>query len=219
MLRLFVINNNIFNDDGLFEKFFATADGERRAKISALALREAKNRSLAAGVILPLALKECGYCGIVKQGRGKYGKPCLVEPDGLFFNLSHSGDYTAVAVSDGEVGCDIQQIKPADLRVARRFYSEEEREAVESAGEGAEELFYRIWTAKESYLKALGVGLNRLLASFSVRFSGESAEIDDPQSAEKWRVYEYCGLHGYRIAVCSRQSVSLPEAEELFVKL
>ncbi|MDE7086812.1 MAG: 4'-phosphopantetheinyl transferase superfamily protein, partial [Clostridia bacterium] len=180
MLRLFAIKNTLFDDDAEFEKNLALIDGERRQKVNSLTLREKKNECLAAGIILPLALKACGYSGEVRIEKGEWNKPVLVQPKNLFFNLSHSGEWTVIALSGKEVGVDVQQIKPADMRLARRFFTREEAKAIENAPD-PDKLFYRIWTAKEAYLKAIGTGLNRPLNSIDVHVGESVITVTDPQ--------------------------------------
>ena len=51
------------------------------------------------------------------------GKPYLAEGQGIYFNLSHSGEYVACAVSGEEVGCDIELISGQKPDIARRFFS------------------------------------------------------------------------------------------------
>lgn len=213
MLRLFAIKNSRFYDDEKFGKYLAVTGGERRAKIGKLTEREKKNQSLAAGAILPLALREAGYYGGFEIGYGENGKPYFIQPKGLFFNISHSGEWTVIALSDGEVGCDIQKIGPVDMRVAERYFTPEESEALAEAGNGARDLFFRIWTVKESYLKALGTGLARPLNSFAVRFNERGARIVDPTSADKWSVTEPNSPSGYKIACCSKEEQGAPELE------
>ncbi len=205
MLRLFAINNSVFNDDNQFEKRLALVDGERRQKVNSLTVREKKNASLAAGVILPLALKECGIAGTVSIEQSMWEKPRLILPKGVFFNLSHSGEWTVLALSDSEVGVDIQQVKPVDMRLAKRFFGEEEVKKLQDAGDNAERLFYRFWTVKEAYLKALGTGLNRPLNSFSVRFTAGGAKIEDCVCGDGWLVSESDFFKGYAFACVARQ--------------
>lgn len=91
---------------------------------------------------------------------GKKGKPYLAK--GPYFSLSHSGRYAACAVSDQEIGLDIQQCKrTAWEKTARRFYTSGEQaclECLENEQE-KERLFYRLWTRKEAYGKLTGEGL------------------------------------------------------------
>ena len=201
MLRLFAIENAVFSDDAIFERQLALVDGVRREKVNSLAVREKKNSSLAAGVILPLALKACGIAGEVRVEYGLWEKPRLISPQGVFFNISHSGAWTVAAVSDSEVGVDVQQVKPVDMRLAKRFFTAEEWRRIEEAGDGATELFYRFWTVKEAYLKALGTGLSRPLNSFSVRMTAGGAKIDDGE----WLASEFDCFEGYKLACVAKE--------------
>lgn len=106
----------------------------------------------------------------VALAEGAKGKP--FAPGGPAFNLSHCGELALIAVAAaGPVGVDLERIRrdrPV-ARLARRFLSAAEHGAMEGLDE--DELaraFYWCWTAKEAYLKALGVGLTRPLGSFDV---------------------------------------------------
>ena len=205
MLKLFAMKNEIFDDDSTFGTQLAIVDRQRREKVNALALREKKNASLAAGVILPLALKKCGVSGEVRVENGLWEKPRLISPEGVHYNLSHSGGWTVIAISDNEVGVDIQQVKPVDMRLATRFFTDEEKGQIDAAGEGATRLFYRFWTVKEAYLKALGTGLNRPLNSFTVRFTAGGAKIVDDGGSGDWLVSEFDCFEGYVLACVAKE--------------
>lgn len=219
MLRLFVLKNTVFDDEEKFSSHLALVDGGRRERVNGLVDRRAKNACLSAGVILPLALAKCGLGGEVRTETDGRGKPRLIKPEGVFFNLSHSGEYTLIALSDGEVGCDIQQIKPVNLQLAERYFHPEEARAIRDCcgAENAERqtLFFRYWTAKESFIKATGEGFYRPLNSFCISFPrGEVREKDG--SLTPWRVKESGEIEGYRIAVCSQNSQPFT-VEELFI--
>lgn len=93
---------------------------------------------------------------------GAHGKPALATA-ALSFNLSHSGDAAAVALARGiEVGIDLETMsRPRPhARLARRFFCPSEARALAAvAPQDRETAFLRLWTAKESVLKALGRGL------------------------------------------------------------
>lgn len=87
----------------------------------------------------------------------KSGKPELADVP-LRFSLSHSGDRCACAVYDRAIGVDIQKRAAADVRILERRFTPCEREFVlNSADRGA--AFTRVWTMKESYVKAHGTGI------------------------------------------------------------
>lgn len=99
------------------------------------------------------------------------GKPVLTE-DSLHFNVSHSGDLALLAVSrDAPVGVDLEKIDPSrDMQaIARRyFHPNESKRLQEVAVSDRTPLFYRLWTLKEAYLKALGTGISGGLAALEV---------------------------------------------------
>lgn len=93
---------------------------------------------------------------------GAHGKP-LLTTGRLSFNLSHSGGAAAVALARGvEVGVDLESpARPRSVaRLARRYFCVSEAQALAAlAPDEREAAFLRLWTAKESVLKALGRGL------------------------------------------------------------
>lgn len=163
---------------------------------------------LSTEAILPLALERCGIGGEVRIERGQWGKPRLVSHDGVYFNLSHSGEYTVIALSDSELGCDIQQIKPVNLKLAKRYFHPEESGNIENC-ESKQELFFRYWCAKESFIKATGKGFSRPLGTFYIRLAigegtGYGDVFEEDGTSTPWRIVESGGIEGYRIAVCTQ---------------
>ena len=106
---------------------------------------------------------------------GAYGKPALLGAhvsSGLTFNLAHSGELAAYAVSTKRnLGIDVELIKPesAGEDIARRYFSGREvSDLLTLPPEQRVAAFFRCWTRKEAYLKATGMGLQTPLDSFSV---------------------------------------------------
>ncbi len=104
-----------------------------------------------------------------------YGKPHLAGPSNathLRFNLSHSHDVAVIAIAHDEVGIDIEQMRPLDdlLKIARQFFLADEAEALQRLPPEVQlPAFYRVWTRKEAYLKAIGTGLTTRLDGIHVR--------------------------------------------------
>lgn len=91
---------------------------------------------------------------------GDQGKPAFDERQALWFNLSHSGDDIALLLSDeGEVGCDIEAIRPRPQwpQLANATFTSNEHREIERVEE-AQRLagFWRIWTRKEAMVKQRG---------------------------------------------------------------
>ena len=92
------------------------------------------------------------------------GKPRLVSPGRLEFNLSHSGDHALLAVSrERPVGVDIEVVRPIRERdsIVSRYFTDAERISFDAVPPPLrDDHFFRLWTRKEAFLKALGVGLS-----------------------------------------------------------
>lgn len=106
----------------------------------------------------------------VEIARDADGAPRLLAPScGLHVSLSSRDELVAAAVADHAVGVDVEAIGAAfDAPV--NVLHPAERAAIEAAGESGHECFLRIWTAKEAYLKALGLGLAREPSEIEIRF-------------------------------------------------
>ena len=87
--------------------------------------------------------------------RDEMGKPYFKEQI-LQFNVSHSGEYLAIAISEKEVGVDLQEPKDIKEGLYRKVVQPEENGLI---GEERQKDFLRLWALKESFVKAEGKGL------------------------------------------------------------
>ena len=114
------------------------------------------------------------------------GKPTLSRPNdiGLKFNTTHSGNLVIIAVTkDRDVGVDTEKVRPVPraLRVAKRFYSNEEYEMLAALPENElDHAFLSIWVRREGTAKARGDSVWRGLASW------KNGELE--KSAREWTV-------------------------------
>ena len=105
--------------------------------------------------------------------RTEKGKPYFLHlADRLYVSVTHSGDYWMCMFSSCPVGIDLQihTGKNHPERIARRFFHPEET-AFLSGRE--KDVFFSLWTAKESYVKYTGKGIAGQLDTFSVIENGE----------------------------------------------
>lgn len=100
----------------------------------------------------------------------KYGKPYLECNPNIYFNISHSGNKVACAICDAPIGIDIEHVKPIDLAIAKRYFTQAEYDFINNTNDIAQKYhrFYSIWTKKEAYIKQQGAGLHIPLKSFDV---------------------------------------------------
>ncbi len=175
---------------------------EEAAQASRFAFEVDRNRFTAAHAALRLLVS--GYLSRspaeVAFRHNRWGKPEITEGTGasrLRFNMSHSGDVILLAFAFGrEVGVDVERIQedfPVE-EVASHFFSAGELEAL-GGYEGPEKAraFYRIWSRKEAFVKAVGGGLSIPLAGFEVSAApGDRAVLKstryDPTRTEHWNL-------------------------------
>jgi len=100
--------------------------------------------------------------------KNEYGKPHLKNYPNFHFNLSHTRNAIAVAIFDKPVGVDVEKIRNADLKIAKRFFAESEFAYIVKSEIGTDKRFYDVWTKKEAYIKYVGKGLSIPLNSFDV---------------------------------------------------
>jgi 4'-phosphopantetheinyl transferase len=128
-----------------------------------------------------------------------YGKPALVEGEGLRFNLAHSHGLALLAVARArEVGVDVERGRAIENfeRIIERFFSPRECDAFRVLPEDQKlAAFFRCWTRKEAYMKATGAGFSLPLDRFDVSLApGEPARLLDvagrPGEAARWSMRE-----------------------------
>ena len=98
-------------------------------------------------------------------------KPRLADAGGWDFNVSHSGDYVAVAVARRAVGIDLEKVRPVREMVSlvRRYFHPDESAAWAACDDSLrEEAFFVLWSAREAAMKCAGLGLAKGLAKTRV---------------------------------------------------
>jgi 4'-phosphopantetheinyl transferase len=144
------------------------------------------------------------------------GKPSLAPPwngKRLFFNMSHSRGVAVYAiVTDGEVGIDIEGLRPVGnmTRLVERYFHHRERHQwLQLPPELQQRGFFCGWTRKEAWLKAIGSGLTFPLDGVCVSLApGEPARIlsiqGDAGAADAWWLDSCEPAAGYVLAVAMR---------------
>ena len=139
------------------------------------------------------------------EGDGR--KPELRDHASIHFNLSHSGDFTLIAVAAQPVGVDIEAIKPdIDWRaVAKTNFHPDERAAIGQRSDvSARDAFFQVWTHKEAFLKATGIGLTDHLTSISVPLEGGRISAPKSLSSATWYATPLDAPRGYKASLVSR---------------
>ena len=228
MIKVYLMKTEEFKNEEIFRQGYGLVDSVRLQKIKKCRATEDKVRSLCCGLLVQYAMKiELGVNGKTdndmpiefRYGKGQHGKPYLLDYPRLHFNLSHSGEYAVLAVSNQEVGADIQQKRQVKETMAKRILSEKEYRIyrvladrpANSQGQSdaaAADWFLRCWCAKESFGKLKGQGL--LLEPGTVTYEPEWGQMGN-----KAEGYVFCREYdiepGYFMNVCCREREDFPE--------
>lgn len=143
------------------------------------------------------------------------GKPQL-ESGGIHFNLSYRPGRALLTVSNtGPVGADVESLTPladAAALVAELFAPAEQAALRAAAPADYWPLFYLIWTRKEAYAKALGMGLGMPFAAFSVlKFQpGAPPALTAPAGC---RLHSFSAGMGYQGALATLGGAAEPAVQ------
>lgn len=198
--ELFLIHTGFLEEEEIFVHKLKRVTKLRQDKVNACRAKQDKLRSLAVGLLLEELLRQ-NFFSPEELVTDEKGKLMIPDQNSFYFSLAHSGEYAACVISDFPVGLDIQEHRQVKEGLAKRFFQAEETASLKHAkGKAKEELFFRYWVGKESYVKLTGEGLRQNLNSFRVDL--ERGIIEDKKEPDR-EIYlkEYHCLPNYSIAV------------------
>lgn len=202
-----------------YEAMLEPGEQERRARLQSEELRHqflitrALQRTVLAGYAPGVAPRELRFV-VTPQG-----KPVLAPefaPTNLHFNLAHTYGLVALAVSRGPIlGIDVENVtaRTAPLAIANRFFSA--REAGDLAALAPDEQsarFYALWTLKESWIKATGLGIAAGLGNVSFEFGRDHRVTRTTfanDDARHWMFWQARPAADYELAVAFRAGLPL----------
>lgn len=182
----------------LCEKLFP----KRMERAKSFRRREDMLRSIAAGALESFVLG-------VDESEIRFNEWNKPYVPGCCFSLSHSGLYTILAVSDCEIGADIEKIEQVRDGIAGRVFTENE---ILWMNEDPEIRFFILWTLKESICKLDGRGMSFPMESFDVlpMTRGESVTIGEKKLFGYSHFFEGCVF-----SVCSERKTEKKEMKIL----
>lgn len=178
LYRVENISSNKFSSE-LYEKAYSCMPPERKAKTRRLVKEEDKRLCVFSHWLLSEMLREQNiynpeFCTDSK------GKP-YIKGNPVYFNLSHSGDFVACALSAKPVGIDIEVFRNSiNTSLVNRICTENEIKYILSEDKINIIRFFSVWTAKEAYLKCTGEGLSAGLKEITVADKNNLKEMLSP---------------------------------------
>jgi 4'-phosphopantetheinyl transferase len=146
-----------------------------------------------------------------------YGRPTITNDHELVhdlsFNISHTNELIVLAVTrDGPIGIDVEWMRrEISLEVANRYFSPIEVAGLQALPAARQKRrFLDLWTLKESYIKARGMGLSIPLSKFSFDLDGDSENVisfagDFDDLPMRWGFYQLHPSNEHLGALCTRR--------------
>ncbi len=126
------------------------------------------------------------------------GKPRFEIETSLKVSISHCRGAVAVMISDYDVGIDVERVRSYEREAARRILTKEEWKDLLEITEEPAEMFFKYFTLKESYIKAMGSGLTYPLKNISFTLVNDRIRSNKP-----WAKFDFITNNdGFVISVC-----------------
>lgn len=150
---IYWMNTECFNEASNFEKGLNQLNEERHTITLALNQREDQNLSLAAGLLLDLAVEASGFKADVLHDHEN--KPYVLNHPELFISCTHCHPYAAAIISKQPVGIDIESQLIDFSDIEKHYYSDEEKNYLQSFSNNNDRQKARtdLWCRKECLIK------------------------------------------------------------------
>lgn len=194
--HIWLVRPESASDPGLLREYERLMDdGEKRQRDRLIPPEPRHHQAVTRALVRTMLAT---YAGVDPQrwqfATNAHGRPEIVEPAEwahLRFNVSHTHGLIACIAADArEVGIDVEWADRAGrlVELADRFFSKKEADAIRALnGDAQRDRFFETWTLKESFIKAIGVGVSFGLSRFAFEIGGETPTIsfdagvtDDP---------------------------------------
>lgn len=212
-MQLFLMDVAPLEESKFFDHCLSLLSPWRMKKVRALRRAHEQRLSIGAGLLLRHGLATLGCdeegAGIVADA---HGKPRCMSMPHLHFNLSHSGTWVLGGfVKDCVLGVDVEKVAAMDvLAVSEQFFHPLEHALLlQEAPQNRTDLFFRLWTRKESCLKAVGCGLAPVFGLDPASFALLPCDNTLMLGGARWYVRdyalpeEYAQPEGYALSVCA----------------
>lgn len=180
-----------YQNKELFKRDLNLVNENRKTKVFSYAKKEDQYRSLAVYILFLKALEMFGLDDSNIR-IDENGKPVS---DSYYFNFSHSGNYSAIAISNLLVGIDIQKHQSISPLLLEKCFIEEERNKIKDNPN----LFFEYWSIKESYLKAIGKGIR--LPLDNVQINTEKRLVKAKNEEKPLQYKSFVDIDGYSLVV------------------
>lgn len=216
-INLYVLENTNEIDLQLQAHCFKQLSWDEQQKQQSFHFKQDQNLYLMAHAMLRMILSDYLGCSTLDLVFvvNRYGKPALKDFPDIRFNLSHSKNRVVLAVTCNphiDIGIDIEygleRDNLADL-AAHYFSAKEASQVLQLPLQQQNDLFFQLWTLKESYIKAIGKGLSIDLDSFSFTTTKPNIKVkhhSNEAGLYDWWFFWTNQFNGYHLSMAIRNS-------------
>lgn len=202
MVKIYAFDCGLVTDAN-YHYFYQKVSAERKERASRFRFRSDAISSICGELLIRMAFHNETSLPLTSNiffSKTDQGKPYIINYPGFYYNISHSGCWVVCATANQEVGIDIEQMSKQHLKLADTVFSRAERELYHMTPiERKTDMFYSIWTGKESCLKYYGCKLTVPLDSIHIK--GNDLYVMEECLPCKLHFYD---IHPkYKLATCS----------------
>ena len=213
-IQLWLVEDQSVDDKDVLDSYHALLNNEELKRLERFVFPRHKKQFLLSRALLRSVL--ANFLELTPEelvfARNAYGKPRIASFAArapLHFNLSHTNGLSVLAIAaDNELGVDAEYLtRRVDiLKLARRYFSAEEADSFQALDVSEyNERFFDLWTLKESYIKACGMGMAIPLKDFTFHFQPQGLEISFAEgredSPEHWYFWQYRYREQFQLAL------------------
>lgn len=216
-IHLWLCFYDSIDDESLLHAYRELISKDERQQMARFYFEKDRKRYLVTRALVRTVLSE--YVKIdpkdLRFSANAYGKPFLAGDDdrvrSVSFNLSHTHGMILLGIAfPGAIGVDAEHtaIRAAPFDIVDKVFASPEIAALQALPpERRAERFFQLWTLKESYIKARGMGLSLPLDKFGFHFDREGrvtlslqAELED--AADRWLFWQLRPSADYLVSIC-----------------
>ncbi|MBQ9987713.1 MAG: 4'-phosphopantetheinyl transferase superfamily protein [Erysipelotrichales bacterium] len=195
-MRILYDNINHYSQEE-YNEFLKLIRQDKRERIAKILHKEDQYRSILGEILLIKLLKEFNIeYNSIHITTNQYGKPYIQDLD-VYYSISHSHEYVICAISNKEIGIDIEKIRHIAPVTLKQYATTNEIEYITSIDKLYERRCFEIFTLKESYFKCMGCDLREIL---NVEFHISNDSIQCSHTGYSFNLVDT--IDGYVIAIC-----------------
>lgn len=141
----------------------------------------------------------------VQIKKNSNGKKFIIGHPFIKFNISHSGHWVVIALSNEDIGIDIQKVESICIDSINNYLGEQEYyKSIKTHRK--ENFFYQNWVIRESFLKALGRGFTIPFSLNDIKINRESQQVSNIEDIYHYSLMDF--EKDYMLCVCQKAPIT-----------